>query len=359
MNLRQIYNKLRHVDVIVKDSLPAVINQLQVSGVPGAQGLPGSKGDTGERGLPGYTPIKGVDYFDGTRGTDGTPGAKGDKGDTGNQGIPGSDAMVTKSAVESVLTGTISSHVHAYEPANPNIQTHVTSAHAPSNAVSLTTIKADVDVASAISLKHSNSLDHSHLNKTILDAIQEALTTALKANYDAAYTHSQVTHAPSNAQKNSDITKAEIEAKLTGEISTHTHAGGANIAEFTIAVQALTSSPTDGQTVYFGMLPKAPTTTTNISKIYIRRTCTLKAVEIYCYSGTAGTAEAWSLYIRKNNTTDVLIQTLSAATSERVFTNATLNISLVSGDYIEIKGVQPTWATNPLTTIFGGYLYFE
>jgi hypothetical protein len=29
-----------------------------------------------------------------------------------------------------------------------------------------------------------------------------------------------------NAQKNSDITKAEIEAKLTGEISSHSHAGG-------------------------------------------------------------------------------------------------------------------------------------
>lgn len=30
-------------------------------------------------------------------------------------------------------------------------------------------------------------------------------------------------HAPTNAQKNSDITKAEIEAKLTGVISTHSH----------------------------------------------------------------------------------------------------------------------------------------
>jgi len=29
--------------------------------------------------------------------------------------------------------------------------------------------------------------------------------------------------APSNAQKNSDITKAEIEAKLIGEISSHSH----------------------------------------------------------------------------------------------------------------------------------------
>ena len=39
-----------------------------------------------------------------------------------------------------------------------------------------------------------------------------------------AYNHSQSAHAPSNAQKNSDITKAEIEEKLTGEISSHSHA---------------------------------------------------------------------------------------------------------------------------------------
>ena len=49
------------------------------------------------------------------------------------------------------------------------------------------------------------------------------LTDALKSNYDAAYTHSQAAHAPSTAQKNSDITKAEIEAKLTGDVSSHTH----------------------------------------------------------------------------------------------------------------------------------------
>ena len=35
--------------------------------------------------------------------------------------------------------------------------------------------------------------------------------------------HIASTHAPSDAQKNSDITKAEIEAKLTGDITTHNH----------------------------------------------------------------------------------------------------------------------------------------
>lgn len=58
-----------------------------------------------------------------------------------------------------------------------------------------------------------------HIDKIVV-------TDAEKTNYDTAYAHSQTTHAPANAQKNSDITQAEIEAKLTGTISTHTHAGG-------------------------------------------------------------------------------------------------------------------------------------
>lgn len=128
---------------------------------------------------------------------------------------------------------------------------------------------------------------------------------------------------------------------------------------YTIAVQALTSSPADGATVYFGNMPKAPTTTAGANKIYIRDTCVIKRAEIYTFSGTAGTGEAWSLYIRKNNATDTLIQTVSLATNERIFSNTNLNISMVAGDYIELKWVNPTWATNPLTTIAGGYLYIE
>lgn len=124
-----------------------------------------------------------------------------------------------------------------------------------------------------------------------------------------------------------------------------------------INVQALTSSPADAPAVvYFGMLPKAPTTTANISKIYVRKERKITGAEIYCYSGTAGTSEAWSLYIRVNNTTDYLIATVSAATNERVFSNTSLSINLSANDYFEIKSVNPTWTTNPLTTIFGGYI---
>lgn len=140
---------------------------------------------------------------------------------------------------------------------------------------------------------------------------------------------------------------------LAGSIATSKITG---YVGYSINVQALTSSPADAGTVYFGMLPKAPVSAAATSKIYIRQAGTITAAEIYCYSGTAGTNEAWSLYIRVNNTTDNLIATLSVNTSERVFTNSSLSIAVNAGDYIEIKSVQPTWATNPLTTIYGGYI---
>lgn len=137
----------------------------------------------------------------------------------------------------------------------------------------------------------------------------------------------------------------------------HSHSGGGGLG-YTLHVQALTSSPADGATVYFGQQPRAPGAV-NLSRVYIRKAGTIKMANILCQSGTAGTAEAWSLYIRKNNTTDYLINTLTLGTAERVFANSALNIAVVAGDYIEIKSVQPTWATNPLTTIFGGYIYIE
>lgn len=50
----------------------------------------------------------------------------------------------------------------------------------------------------------------------------------VSANTDvaAAKAHAGSTHAPTDAQKNSDITKTEIEAKLIGTITSHTHSSG-------------------------------------------------------------------------------------------------------------------------------------
>ena len=62
------------------------------------------------------------------------------------------------------------------------------------------------------------------INQPSLLALGETSETAYRGDRGkTAYDHSQTAHAPSDAQKNSDITKAEIEAKLTGEITTHSH----------------------------------------------------------------------------------------------------------------------------------------
>jgi hypothetical protein len=130
-------------------------------------------------------------------------------------------------------------------------------------------------------------------------------------------------------------------------------------AGYTLPVMALTSNPVDAQTVYFGNRPIAPSTTAATNKIYIPRAGTIKRAEIYCYSGTAGSAEPWTLNIRLNNAADTEIATVSSGTSERIFRNANVGLPVSAGDYIEIKSVQPTWAANPGTTIYGGYVYIE
>src|SRR3990167_10417226 len=79
-------------------------------------------------------------------------------------------------------------------------------------------------------------------------ADQTDLQTALDAKSGTGHTHPGVyepananiqshvgsAHAPSNAQANADITKAEIEAKLTGVISSHSHAGGGADADVSL-----------------------------------------------------------------------------------------------------------------------------
>jgi hypothetical protein len=202
------------------------------------------------------------------------------------------------------------------------------------------TISAQTDLAGALGNKSDTS--HTHSYEPANANIQTHVTSA---------------HAPSNAQANADVTKAEIEAKLTGTISSHTHASSGGLG-YTLSVQALTSSPGDGATVYFGQQPRAPGAV-NLSRVYVRKAGTIMMANILCQSGTAGTAESWSLYIRKNNTTDYLIATLTLSAAERVFANSSLSIAMAAGDYFEIKSVQPTWTTNPLTTIYGGYVYIE
>ena len=74
-------------------------------------------------------------------------------------------------------------------------------------------------------------ISDANLNK--LAGIAAGAEVNVNADWNSATGDSQIlnkpTLAPADAQKNSDITKAEIEAKLTGEISSHSHAGGSGL----------------------------------------------------------------------------------------------------------------------------------
>lgn len=80
-------------------------------------------------------------------------------------------------------------------------------------------------------VSHITSDERSTWNSKTSLALGTTSSTAFRGDYgDTAYTHSQSAHAPSTAQKNSDITKAEIEAKLTGVINSHSHENSGVVA---------------------------------------------------------------------------------------------------------------------------------
>ena len=103
------------------------------------------------------------------KGEKGDTGAKGDKGEKGETGAKGADGLTTSVTVNGIK----------YTHSNGNI----TIPNYPSTPASIGAEPANTNIQAHIS---SN-------------------------------------HAPANAQKNSDITKEEIEAKLTGSISSHNH----------------------------------------------------------------------------------------------------------------------------------------
>ena len=98
----------------------------------------------------------------------------------------------------------------------------------------------DSIAATKVTVVPGKALSDNNLTDDMIDKYEAAYTHSVAAHLTlgtssstafrgdqglTAYNHSQAAHAPSNAQKNSDITKSEIEAKLTGTITSHNHSG--------------------------------------------------------------------------------------------------------------------------------------
>jgi hypothetical protein len=130
---------------------------------------------------------------------------------------------------------------------------------------------------------------------------------------------------------------------------------------YTIQNQFLTGTWANSTTYYWGMQPAAVATTAGYRKTYIQKGGTIRAADIYIYSGTAGSNTAWPIYIVKNGDTGQTnaIGSVSAAANERHWSNTSLNIAVAAGDYIEIMSITGLIPTKPATSIGGGYIYIE
>lgn len=138
----------------------------------------------------------------------------------------------------------------------------------------------------------------------------------------------------------------------------------ANQYVFTINVDGGSiTAPADATTYYAGsLLTATPIPSAGNRRIYLQKDCTFigYSCNIFCYTG--GTSETYTIYIRKNGTTDYALgTTFESATfaSAKYFQANNLNVSFAKDDWFEIKIVTPTWATNPASLIHSFILYFK
>jgi hypothetical protein len=132
-------------------------------------------------------------------------------------------------------------------------------------------------------------------------------------------------------------------------------------AGYTLQAFANSTSPGDGSTQYFGSRPAATLGSQNNQRIYIPKAGTIKAIYLFfANTGTLGSNETSTASLRLNSTTDT---TISAAitndAAQTAFSNNSLSIPVVAGDYFEIKMVWATWATNPTNVVPSAVVYIE
>ena len=118
------------------------------------------------------------------------------------------------------------------------------------------------------------------------------------------------------------------------------------------------ASPLDATTYYFvsGRLFTDFTARSTSGNIRVPVACTItKAYAIFSVTGTLGSNQNCTLFLRKNNTTNTNISTTIQLTSSTVSVNNTgLSISMSAGDYFNWGFTTPTWTTNPTNVSFTG-----
>ena len=129
---------------------------------------------------------------------------------------------------------------------------------------------------------------------------------------------------------------------------------------YTLQAACAAFNPADASNYYlasrFTIVPSAAVTS---MKLYITKPGTIKRILVE-FSCTIGSNEAAAIYIRVNDTTDVLVHSgVQLNVSPQYYLNDTLNVSVSLWDFITLKLVTPTWVTNPTALDINAVIYIE
>jgi hypothetical protein len=152
---------------------------------------------------------------------------------------------------------------------------------------------------------------------------------------------------PSNGVAGTDsvmVTNNGVVKKIPGSY----YSASTSSSGYSMQGQFQSTSPADAATIYIGSVTQDVSAAS--TKIYIPKSGTITKVSVFLFNSVLGTNEASSIYVRLNNTTDYLISSAvdNSASFQRVInTSMSVPVSGDFADYVEIKWVCPTWATNP------------
>lgn len=147
---------------------------------------------------------------------------------------------------------------------------------------------------------------------------------------------------------------------LRGDQTWAIPAGSSGLGYTLPLVAGVINPVNDSEINYWGSFAaKSPDVIANRERVYIPKSGTIKGANVIMYQGTPGTAENISLHIGINNTTFTLVSTVGVSTTPRIFTNNSLSIPVVAGDYVAMRWTFPVWVTNPSATYCGGTIYIE
>ena len=95
---------------------------------------------------------------------------------------------------------------------------------------------------------------------------------------------------------------------------------------------------------YFGLPGAGVATNAAQRRVYIPYAGTIKEIYLYVRTTNGTSGESWTMSLRLNNTSNTTIATTATTSTDKVFLNSNLNVSVVAGDYFEITTTAPATA---------------